>query len=96
LFRQEDRMELFLSIHLKFNLAVQNGSLKFTFILSGQSNMEWPMSAIFDAEAEIAATAAYPNIRLFRIGYAVANFPLLEIATGKLKCFKVNLVYFLS
>ncbi len=42
------------------------------------------MSAILDAEAEIAASASYPNIRLFQIGHAASNVPLEETVTGKL------------
>jgi sialate O-acetylesterase len=33
------------------------------WVCSGQSNMEWPMSKIFDAEEEIAAMASFDKIR---------------------------------
>ncbi len=42
------------------------------------------MRKMFDAEEEIAASAAYPNIRLFRIDRATAELPLPEISTGKI------------
>merc|ERR1712117_851639 len=34
---------------------------------SGQSNMNWPMQNIFDAEAEVANSAGYDNIRMFDV-----------------------------
>ena len=34
---------------------------------SGQSNMNWPMQSIFDAEAEVANSAGYDNIRMFDV-----------------------------
>jgi hypothetical protein len=33
------------------------------WVCSGQSNMEWPMSGIFNAEEEIAALASFDKIR---------------------------------
>merc|ERR1712241_1028112 len=32
---------------------------------SGQSNMNWPMSDIFNATEEVASSASYTNIRMF-------------------------------
>ena len=34
---------------------------------SGQSNMNWPMSSIFNATEEVANSAAYTNIRFFQV-----------------------------
>ena len=44
------------------------------WVASGQSNMEWPVQASNDAEAEIQA-AAYPNIRLFKVKRTVSYTP---------------------
>lgn len=44
------------------------------WICSGQSNMEWPLRAANDADAEIAA-ANYPEIRLFVVNKNVAVDP---------------------
>ena len=44
------------------------------WVCSGQSNMEWPMTAIDDAAAEIAASD-HPRIRLFDVAHAVALEP---------------------
>jgi sialate O-acetylesterase len=33
------------------------------WVCSGQSNMEWPMSKIFNSEEEIAAMASFDKIR---------------------------------
>lgn len=44
------------------------------WLCSGQSNMEWPLSAAADAAAEIAA-AAHPRIRVFEMPNRVAYAP---------------------
>lgn len=44
------------------------------WILSGQSNMEWPVAASNNAEAETAA-ASYPQIRLLTVSKATASAP---------------------
>ena len=44
------------------------------WVASGQSNMEWPVQASNDAEAEIQA-ADYPNIRLFKVKRTVSYTP---------------------
>ena len=44
------------------------------WVASGQSNMEWPLQASNDAEAEIQA-ANFPNIRLFKVARTTAYTP---------------------
>lgn len=53
------------------------------WICSGQSNMEWPMRAVTNADAEIAA-AKYPNIRLFDVpGHTTAATVQDDIPGGQ-------------
>jgi sialate O-acetylesterase len=47
------------------------------WVASGQSNMEWPVSASANAASEIAA-ATHPRIRLYRVKKNVATYPLLD------------------
>ncbi|MEJ7711788.1 MAG: hypothetical protein WKF84_18455 [Pyrinomonadaceae bacterium] len=42
---------------------------------SGQSNMEWPVKSVVNAQTEIAS-ANHPRIRLFRVKNNVADYPL--------------------
>jgi sialate O-acetylesterase len=51
------------------------------WIASGQSNMEFPMMELVNAQAEIAA-AQYPKIRIFRVEHKPADYPL-ENVEGK-------------
>ena len=55
------------------------------WICSGQSNMEWPLAAARDAEAEIAA-ADHPTIRLFTVAKRVAQEPLTELQGAWAEC----------
>ena len=48
------------------------------WICSGQSNMEWPVSAAQNAKAEIAA-ANFPNIRHFKVQTDVAGMPKKDL-----------------
>jgi sialate O-acetylesterase len=45
------------------------------WVASGQSNMEFPLTGLIDAQAEIAA-ARYPRIRLFRVEHKPADYPM--------------------
>ena len=45
------------------------------WVCSGQSNMQWPVSASNDPQKEIAA-ADYPHIRLFTVARTVAEKPM--------------------
>jgi len=44
------------------------------WVCSGQSNMEWTMTRVFNPEEEIAQ-AKYPQIRLFKVGRATPDEP---------------------
>lgn len=43
------------------------------WICSGQSNMEWPMSGIFNGQEEIAKMAEYPNIRMYKLKWMTSD-----------------------
>jgi len=70
-----------------FEMAVNGkNSLKLSDILvgevwicSGQSNMEWPMSLVNNAEQEIAA-ANFPRLRLFSVKHEVADTPQADLS----------------
>ena len=49
------------------------------WVASGQSNMEFPMTELNNAPAEIAA-AKYPDIRIFRVEHHPADFPQTNVA----------------
>lgn len=51
------------------------------WVCSGQSNMEWPLSAAKNAEQEMAG-ADYPQIRQFLVQKAVASTPQEEVKDG--------------
>jgi sialate O-acetylesterase len=48
------------------------------WIASGQSNMEFPMTELVNAQAEIAA-AQYPKIRLFVVKHRPADYPREDV-----------------
>ena len=48
------------------------------WVASGQSNMEFPMSELVNAQTEIAA-AQYPKIRLFMVKHKPADYPLEDV-----------------
>jgi sialate O-acetylesterase len=48
------------------------------WVASGQSNMEFPMTGLVNAQTEIAA-AQYPRIRLFRVDHKPADYPLENV-----------------
>ena len=55
------------------------------WICSGQSNMEWPMSQSFEAEAALSA-AKYPNLRLLKVEKMKANEPISDIQGSWKEC----------
>src|SRR5690606_9527739 len=69
-----------LSIKGKNALTIGDVLIGDVWICSGQSNMEWPVSASTNAEAEINA-AHYPNIRHVKIPNTVAGTPQEDIGT---------------
>jgi len=48
------------------------------WVASGQSNMEFPLTALVNAQTEIAA-AQYPKIRLFMVKHKPADYPLENV-----------------
>jgi sialate O-acetylesterase len=48
------------------------------WVASGQSNMEFPMTGLVNAQTEIAA-AQYPKIRLFLVKHKPADYPLENV-----------------
>jgi len=48
------------------------------WVASGQSNMEFPMTGLANAQTEIAA-AQYPKIRLFTVKHKPADYPLENV-----------------
>jgi hypothetical protein len=50
---------------------------------SGQSNMEFTVDCGFNASAEVAAAANFPEIRLFTAGNVPSLTPLVELTPGK-------------
>ena len=45
------------------------------WVCSGQSNMEWRMSAIFNASQEVQKSAEYWNIKLYRVQHITMTEP---------------------
>ena len=48
------------------------------WVASGQSNMEFPMRQLVNAQAEIAA-ARYPKIRIFRVEHRPSDYPRSDV-----------------
>jgi sialate O-acetylesterase len=48
------------------------------WVASGQSNMEFPMKELTNADAEIAA-AQYPKIRIFRVEHRPSEYPRSDV-----------------
>lgn len=48
------------------------------WVCSGQSNMEWPVRACANPEAEIAA-ANHPNLRIFDVGRRISMTPVEDV-----------------
>jgi len=55
------------------------------FLCSGQSNMEFTVSGVFNASAEIADSANYPNIRCFTVPKISALTPQDNLSSGTWK-----------
>lgn len=65
------------SFRTNYEVTLQNVMIGEVWLCSGQSNMEWSMSASTDGTAE-APSANYPGIRLFLIGRSAAESPQLR------------------
>ena len=61
------------------SIALRNVMVGEVWICSGQSNMEWPLHSVNNAEQELAA-ADYPQIRLFTVQRKIANAPEADCA----------------
>lgn len=68
-----------LTVSGKNTVTVRDVAVGEVWVASGQSNMEWPMAKVKNAEAEIAA-AANPNLRFFLVKKAVADAPLDNVS----------------
>ncbi len=73
-------------------VSAESGSVTFenvmfgeVWVASGQSNMEWPLAAVRNAEFEVA-NAKYPNIRLFVVQKAVSPEPLRDCKGSWSEC----------
>ena len=72
-----------------FSLTVKgSNTISFTNVLigevwvcSGQSNMEWPLNSVNNAEQEIAASN-YSQIRHFTVNRAISSFPQKDVRGG--------------
>ncbi|WKN33702.1 sialate O-acetylesterase [Porifericola rhodea] len=53
------------------------------WVASGQSNMEWPLTAQVDNFEEEIANADFPQIRLFTVSRNTSYEPLQDLAQGK-------------
>ncbi len=58
----------------KNTVTLKNVLVGEVWVCSGQSNMEWPLHSVNNAEQELAA-ADYPNIRLFTVQKKIADVP---------------------
>ena len=45
------------------------------WVCSGQSNMEWPLGEILNAEEEIEKMSDYPNIKMFMLDFMFSDQP---------------------
>lgn len=63
-----------LTITGKNSITVQDVLIGETWVCSGQSNMQFPLSGTFDSQSEIAA-ANFPEIRLFTVANRMATVP---------------------
>ena len=66
----------------KNSIQLNNIMVGEVWICSGQSNMEWRLDNSNNADKEVAS-ASYPNIRLFTVPQAVAQFPQEDLSGGE-------------
>lgn len=63
-------------------LVLKNILIGDVWICSGQSNMQWPVSKVDDAEMEIN-NAKYPGIRMFSVPAKMSMFPENDLSGGE-------------
>jgi sialate O-acetylesterase len=68
----------------KNSLTIKNILVGEVWVCSGQSNMEWPLSAAKNATLEIQS-ANFPEIRQFLVQKAIASIPQADVAGGDWK-----------
>jgi len=74
-----------LTVTGKNTLSLKNVLVGEVWICSGQSNMEWPLRASFEAEKEIAATAN-SMVRLYTVPKLKAKEPVADIKASWQEC----------
>lgn len=74
-----------LTVAGKNRLEVKDVLVGEVWICSGQSNMQWPMSAAYEPAADIAA-AANPLIRLFYVPRVKSQTPLTDVKATWQEC----------
>ena len=67
-----------LSIKATNRIVVDDILVGDVWVASGQSNMEFPMTALANADTEIAA-AQYPKIRLLLVKHKPADYPQEDV-----------------
>jgi len=70
-----------LTITGKNTITIENILVGDLWICSGQSNMEWPLSLVNDAEFEIN-NASHPEIRIFNVPKKMATVPQGDVIGG--------------
>lgn len=76
-----------MTIQGKNTITLKNILIGDVWIASGQSNMEWPLSATVNNFKKEIADANYPNIRLFMVEKAVASHPKEDVVSnGWMEC----------
>ena len=69
----------------KNEIELKNVLVGEVWIASGQSNMEWPVRASYDATNTMAA-ATHPNIRLYTVPKLKAERPVEDVKAAWLEC----------
>ena len=64
-----------LNIFFKQTLRLENVLFGDVWVCSGQSNMEWPLGEILNAEEEIEKMSDYPNIKMFMLDFMFSDQP---------------------
>ena len=76
-----------MTIEGKNKISLKNILIGDVWIASGQSNMEWPLSATVNNFKKEIADANFPNIRLFMVEKAVASHPKEDVVSnGWMEC----------
>ncbi|NQU87432.1 MAG: hypothetical protein HQ541_16890, partial [Mariniphaga sp.] len=71
-----------MTIKASNTITYENVMIGEVWVCSGQSNMEWQMSQVINAEEEII-NAKFPSIRLFTVPHSIEQFPKDDISSGE-------------